>query len=118
MCSSLMGRLQYILCSRVVSGNQRLRAEVVAEVRDPNAAHGEWDRDVGQGDGEIFGEAGLDVPEQIDVAGYQHPCGQPNKALDVAFELTREQHEERHKKVEDNQKQADELPSAAQPPEV
>src|SRR6266496_3763854 len=113
-----MRRLQYVLRSRVVSGNQRPRTQVVAEIRDPDSAHGEGDHEVGQGDGEGLGESGLDVPEQIDVMRDEHPGGQPNQAPDVTLERARQQKEKRDEKMKDNQKQADELPSPVQTTEV
>src|SRR5215471_4957400 len=109
-----MRRLQYVLRSRVISRNQRPRTQVVAEVRDPDSAHGEGNGEVRQGDSEILGEAGLDVPEQLDVARDQHPGGQPNQAGNVALERARQQQEKRDEKMKDNQKQADELPSPVQ----
>src|SRR6266403_3817143 len=118
MGSLLMGRLQYVLRSRVVSGNQRPRTQVVAEVRDPDSAHGEGDHEVCQGDGESLGKARIDVPEQVDVARDEHPGGQPNQAGNVALERAGEQHEKRDEEMKDNQKQANELPSPVQTTEV
>src|SRR6266851_1130614 len=118
MGSLLMRRLQYVLRSRVVSGNQRPRTQVVAEVRDPESAHGEGDHEVCQGNGESLGKAGLDMPEQVDVARDEHPGGQPNQAGNVALEGAGQQHEKRDKEMKDNQKQANELPSPVQTAEV
>src|ERR1700681_1753222 len=118
MGSLLMRRLQYVLRSCAVSGNQRPRTQVVAEVRDPDSAHGEGDHEVCQGDDESLGKAGLDVPEQVDVAGDEHPGGQPNQACNVALERAGQQHEKRDEEMKDNQKQANELPSPVQTTEV
>src|SRR5712692_7712535 len=113
-----MRRLQYVLRRRVVSGNQRPRTQVVAEVCDPVSAHGEGDHEVFQGDGESLGKAGLDVPEQVDVAGDEHPGGQPNQARNVALERAGQQHAKWDEEMKDNQKQANELPSTVQTTEV
>src|SRR5712671_4423141 len=118
MGSLLMRRLQYVLRSRVVSGNQRPRTQVMAEVRDPESAHGEGDHEVCQGDGESLGEAGLDVPEQVDVAGDEHPGGQPNQAGNVTLERTGQQKKKWDEEMKNNQKQANELPSPMQTAEV
>src|SRR6266446_7343829 len=118
MGSLLMRRLQYVLGSRVVSGNQRPRTQVVAEERDPESAHGEGDHEVCHGDGESLGKAGLDVPEQVDVARDEHPGGQPNQAGNVALERAGQQNEKRDEEMKDNQKQANELPSPVQTAEV
>src|SRR5580658_6074656 len=113
-----MGRLQYVLRSRVESGNQRSRTQVVAEIGDPDPAHGEGNYEVCRGDGESLGEAGLDVPEQVDVVRDEHPGGEPNQARDVALERARQQQEKRNEKMEDHQKQSNELPSPVQTSEV
>src|ERR1700674_1941031 len=118
MGSLLMRWLKYGLRSRVLSGNQRPRTQVVAEVRDPDSAHGEGDREVCQSDGESLGKAGLDVPEQVNVARDEHPGGQPNQAGNVALERAGQQHEKRDEEMKDNQKQANVLPSPVQTTEV
>src|SRR3981081_4241735 len=118
MGSLFMRRLQYVLRSRVVSGNQRPRTQVVAEVGDPESAHGEGDHEVWQSDGESLGKAGLDVPEQVDVARDEHPGGQPNQAGNVALEGAGQQHEKRNEEMKHNQKQANELPSPVETTEV
>src|SRR6266446_10846991 len=118
MGSLLMRRLQYVLRRRIVSGNQRPRTQVVAEVRDPESAHGEGEREVCQSNGEGLGKAGLDVPEQVDVARDEHPGGQPNQAGDVALERAGQQKEKRDEEMKDNQKQTNELPSPVQTTEV
>src|SRR5258708_30878535 len=99
MESLLMGRLQYVLRSGVESGNQRPRTQVVAEVRHPDSAHGEGDREVCKADGESLGEAGLNVPEEVDIVGDEHPRGQPNQAGNVALEGAGEQKEKRNEKM-------------------
>src|ERR1700675_747720 len=113
-----MRRLQYALRSRALTGNQRARTQVVAEVGDPESAHGEGDHEVCQGDGESLGKAGLDVPEQVNVARDEHPGGQPNQAGNVTLEGAGKQHEKRDEEMKDNQKQANELPSSVQTTEV
>src|SRR5208282_3571074 len=109
-----MRGLQYVLRSRVVSGNQSPRTQVVAEIRDPDSAHGEGNREVSQRDGKSLGEAGLDVPEQVNVAHDEHPGGQPNQSGNVTLERAGKQQEKRNEEMKDNQKQANELPSTMQ----
>src|SRR2546428_736405 len=85
---------------------------------DPDSANGEGDREVCHGDGKSLGKAGLDVPEQVDVAHDEHPGGQPDQAGNVALERAGQQKEKRDEEMKDNQKQADELPSPVQTTEV
>ena len=61
---------------------------------------------------EGLAEIGFDVPEDVDVAHDQHPCGQPYHAFRPALEGPRKQEQERQHEMEDKQRQSDTLPAA------
>src|SRR5258705_6090386 len=84
--SSLMFGLQHLLRVDVVGRQQRNRTQVVAEVRNPQAAHREWDHEVRPGHVETRRKVRFHQPEQIYITNDEQPRRQPHQTRDVALE--------------------------------
>src|SRR5439155_25934000 len=87
----------------VVHRQQRTRPQVAKKERKPEAANRDGYcqiKQISPAKGECLVKIRLDIPEQIHKSHKQKPTRQPDQRLRIAFELPREQQQERHAKVE------------------
>src|SRR5581483_1589046 len=66
--------------------------------------------------GQRLVEAGLDVPEQVDVTHENQEGGQLHQRTCIPLKWPRKQEQERNRKMEDDQAESDDLPAGVQSP--
>src|SRR5579884_3617744 len=98
----------------VVQRQKRARPQVAEEHRHPKAADGDGNDQVEQVlpvKGQSLVEAGLDVPEQVDVTHENQERGQLYQRTRIPLKWPRKQEQERNRKMEDDQAESDDLPA-------